>query len=83
MQAMAPMTFGLDPLARKTRKEVFLGEMNLVVSWGEWVALIQPPACILVLQSRSRHLSALKPGFCGPSLTLSTGDGAMGQSARR
>jgi IS5 family transposase len=30
------MTFGLDPLPKKTRKEVFLDEMNLVVPWGSW-----------------------------------------------
>jgi IS5 family transposase len=41
---MTQMTFGLDPLPKKTRKEVFLDEMNLVVPWGELVALIQPHA---------------------------------------
>jgi transposase, IS5 family len=34
----------LDPLPKKTRKEVFLDEMNQVVPWGELVALIQPHA---------------------------------------
>ncbi len=39
---MDQMTFGLDPLPKKTRKEVFLEEMNLVVPWAALVALIQP-----------------------------------------
>lgn len=39
---MDQMTFGLDPLPKKTRKEVFLEEMNQVVPWGALVALIQP-----------------------------------------
>ncbi len=34
----------LDPLPKKTRKEVFLEEMNRVVPWAELVALIQPHA---------------------------------------
>jgi IS5 family transposase len=42
MSGMDQMTFGLDPLRKKTRKEVFLDEMNQVVPWGELVALIQP-----------------------------------------
>lgn len=41
---MTQMTFGLDPLPKKTRKEVFLDEMNRVVPWGELVSLIQPRA---------------------------------------
>lgn len=41
---MTQMTFGLDPLPKKTRKEVFLDEMNEVVPWGELVTLIQPHA---------------------------------------
>ncbi len=41
---MTQMTFGLDPLPKKTRKEVFLDEMNVVVPWAELVALIQPHA---------------------------------------
>jgi IS5 family transposase len=32
----------LDPLHKKTRKEVFLGEMNQVVPWATLVALIEP-----------------------------------------
>jgi transposase, IS5 family len=39
---MEQTTFGLDPLPKKTRKEVFLEEMNAVVPWGELVSLIQP-----------------------------------------
>jgi transposase, IS5 family len=41
---MNQITFGLDPLPKKTRKEVFLDEMNLVVPWAALVALIQPHA---------------------------------------
>jgi IS5 family transposase len=41
---MTQMTFGLDPLPKKTRKEIFLDEMNEVVPWTELVALIQPHA---------------------------------------
>jgi IS5 family transposase len=42
MPGMDQMTFGLDPLPKKTRKEVFLDEMNQVVPWAALVALIQP-----------------------------------------
>ena len=38
------ITLGLDPLPKKTRKEVFLDEMNQVVPWAALVALIQPHA---------------------------------------
>jgi IS5 family transposase len=41
---MDQITLGLDPLPKKTRKEVFLDEMNQVVPWAELVALIQPHA---------------------------------------
>lgn len=41
---MDQITLGLDPLPKKTRKEVFLDEMNQVVPWSELVALIQPHA---------------------------------------
>ena len=44
MADMTQMTFGLEPLPKKTRKEIFLDEMNLVVPWVELVALIQPHA---------------------------------------
>jgi IS5 family transposase len=44
MRVMDQMTFGLDPLPKKTRKEVFLDEMNQVVPWAVLVALIQPHA---------------------------------------
>jgi len=44
MLVMDQMTFGLDPLPKKTRKEVFLDEMNQVVPWAVLVALIQPHA---------------------------------------
>jgi len=39
---MDQMTFGLDPLPKKTRKEVFLDEMNQDVPWAALVALILP-----------------------------------------
>jgi IS5 family transposase len=41
---MTQMNFGLDPLPKKTRKEIFLDEMNLVVPWRELVTLIQKHA---------------------------------------
>ena len=41
---MEQMTFGLDPLPKKTRKEVFLDDMNQVVPWAALIALIQPHA---------------------------------------
>ncbi|MFO1250834.1 MAG: IS5 family transposase [Inhella sp.] len=41
---MDQITLGLDPLPKKTRKEVFLDEMNRVVPWPALVALIQPHA---------------------------------------
>lgn len=41
---MNQITLGLDPLPKKTRKEVFLEEMEQVVPWVELVALIQPHA---------------------------------------
>jgi IS5 family transposase len=44
MQVMEQITLGLDPLPKKTRKEVFLDEMNQVVPWAALVALIQPHA---------------------------------------
>ncbi len=44
MQVMDQITLGLDPLPKKTRKEVFLDEMNQVVPWAALVALIQPHA---------------------------------------
>jgi IS5 family transposase len=37
---MEQTNFGFDPLLKKTRKEVFLDEMNHVVPWSELVALI-------------------------------------------
>lgn len=44
MVGMDQITLGLDPLSKKTRKEVFLDEMNQVVPWAELVALVQPHA---------------------------------------
>ena len=41
---MNQVTLGLDPLHKKTRKEVFLEEMNRVVPWTALVGLIQPHA---------------------------------------
>ncbi len=39
---MEQTNLGLDSLPKKTRKEVFLEEMNAVVPWGDLVKLIQP-----------------------------------------
>lgn len=44
MASMDQIPFGLDPLPKKTRKEIFLDEMNRVVPWAALVALIQPHA---------------------------------------
>ena len=44
MLGMDQITLVLDPLPKKTRKEVFLDEMNQVVPWAELAALIQPHA---------------------------------------
>lgn len=41
---MKQATLGLEPLHKKTRKEIFLEEMNQVVPWAALVALIQPHA---------------------------------------
>ena len=41
---MDQITLGLDPLPKKTRKEIFLGEMNQVVPWSELVELVRPHA---------------------------------------
>ena len=41
---MDQITLGLEPLPKKTRKEIFLEEMNQVVPWSALVALIQPHA---------------------------------------
>jgi hypothetical protein len=38
------ITLGLDALPKKTRKEVFLDEMNRVEPWAELVAPVQPHA---------------------------------------
>lgn len=35
---------GFDPVHKKTRKEVFLEEMDRVVPWAQLVALITPHA---------------------------------------
>ena len=42
MVFMNQITLGLDPLPKKTRKEVFLEEMNQVVPRAALVALIAP-----------------------------------------
>ena len=44
MVGMDQIMLGLDPLPKRTRKEVFLDEMNQVVPWAELVALVQPHA---------------------------------------
>jgi IS5 family transposase len=42
MASMGQITLGVDPLPKKTRKEVFLDEMNAAVPWAALVALVQP-----------------------------------------
>ena len=44
MRLMDQITLGLDPLPKKTRKEVFLDEKNQVAPWAALIALIQPHA---------------------------------------
>jgi transposase, IS5 family len=44
MQGLDQMTFGLDPLPKKTRKEVFLDKINQIVPWAALVALVKPHA---------------------------------------
>jgi IS5 family transposase len=44
MAAMTQSNFGFDPVHKKTRKEIFLEEMNRVVPWAALVAIIQPHA---------------------------------------
>jgi transposase, IS5 family len=44
MRGMNQARFDIDPLPKKTRREVFLEEMDKVVPWAELVALIQPHA---------------------------------------
>jgi IS5 family transposase len=41
---MEQTNLGFDPLLKKTRKEVFLDEMNVVVPWPELIALVTPHA---------------------------------------
>ena len=44
MAAMTQSNFGFDPVHKKTRKEIFLEEMNRVVPWAALVGIIQPHA---------------------------------------
>jgi IS5 family transposase len=41
---MEQTNLGFDPLLKKTRKEIFLEEMNDLVPWQELVGLIAPHA---------------------------------------
>jgi len=41
---MTQSNFGFDPVHKKTRKEIFLEEMNRVVPWTALVGIIQPHA---------------------------------------
>ena len=41
---MTQSNFGFDPVHKKTRKEIFLEEMNRVVPWAALVGIIQPHA---------------------------------------
>lgn len=44
MVAMKQAKLAFDPIAKKTRRRVFLDEMEQVVPWGELVALVEPHA---------------------------------------
>jgi transposase, IS5 family len=44
MATMKQAKLGFDPIAKKTRRSVFLDEMEKVVPWGELVALVEPHA---------------------------------------
>jgi IS5 family transposase len=44
MAAMTQSNFGFDPVHKKTRKEIFLEEMNRVVPWAALVGIIRPHA---------------------------------------
>ncbi|MCE4536443.1 transposase [Pelomonas sp. P7] len=63
MQDTDQITLGLDPLPRKTRKEVFLDERNQVVPRAELVALVQPHA-------RGAHQALGGPPPCPIATTL-------------
>jgi IS5 family transposase len=41
---MTQSNFGFDPVHKKTRKEIFLEEMNRVVPWTALIGIIQPHA---------------------------------------
>ena len=47
MKQISLATTGFELVTKRTRKRVFLDEMNLVVPWTELVGLIQPfaPSC--------------------------------------
>ena len=45
MKQISLATTGFELVTNRTRKRVFLDEMNLVVPWIELVGLIQPFAC--------------------------------------
>ena len=43
MDKQMSMTFFTDELSEvKTHKKEFLGQMNELIPWGEWVAMIKP-----------------------------------------
>jgi IS5 family transposase len=44
MRNMNQTSLGFDALHKKTHKEIFLQEMELVVPWAQLEALIAPPA---------------------------------------
>ncbi len=44
MSVMTQSNFGFDPVHKRTRKEIFLDEMNRVVPWAALIELIQPHA---------------------------------------
>jgi transposase, IS5 family len=65
---MDQITLGLDPLPKKTRKEVLLDEMNQVVPWPALVAVIQPHA-----RGAHQARALINKGLAQQGLLLKTG----------
>ena len=52
-----------DELAQVRTKKKFLTQMDRIIPWGEWIALIRP----MLLQRRTRQ-QALRSGTDAPNL---------------
>ena len=63
MRHMDQITLGLDPLPKKTRKEIFLEEMNQVVPWEVLVGRIK--RWVVVRHFPSRPCCAFTACNCG------------------